>query len=379
MKVTEKSTWFPSSYQESRARFRQALDLVRPHWPNARLAHHPVGGDDNLTLDWMVADALQDKARLLIFTTGEHGIEGYAGSAMLQLFVREPLARLDPHSTGLLLVHAINPWGMEHRRRTNAANIDLNRNFVWDSQAFDPSLNPEYARLTSLLAPQGPVRSLSFSSILFVLKLLGSLIAVGPHTLRKATLLGQYRLPQGIYYGGETWQAETRATMELYRTRIAEYRHIVHLDMHTGYGPRYQMSLVNSYLEPADSAEFVRRFSYPRVVKSDPAEFYSIQGDMIDWVYTLVRNEFPGKRLYSTSFEFGTYGDSTLAVLRSLHATILENQLHWFGASPGAQERIRHSFQELFFPTEAQWREKAVENARRAFEGILRAEGFLTP
>jgi hypothetical protein len=58
---------------------------------------------------------------------------------------------------------------------------------------------------------------------------------------------------------------------------------------------------------------------------------------------------------------------------------ILENQLHWFGASSGAQERIQHDFQELFFPAEAQWREKAVENARRAFEGILGAEGFLAP
>jgi hypothetical protein len=268
---------------------------------------------------------------------------------------------------------------MEHRRRTNAANIDLNRNFVWDASALEPSLNPDYARLTTVLSPQGPIRSLSLSSVLFVLKLLGSLITVGPQTLRKAALLGQYRFPQGIYYGGETWQTETRIIVELYRTRIAEYEHIVHLDMHTGYGPRYQMSLVNSYLEPTDSTEFVKRFSYPWVVKSDPAEFYSIQGDMVDFVYTLVRNEFPGKRLYSTSFEFGTYGDSTLAVLRSLRAMILENQLHWFGASSGAQECIQHDFQELFFPAEAQWREEAVENARRAFEGILGTEGFLAP
>jgi predicted deacylase len=337
------------------------------------LSRHPVGGDENLTIDWMTADALQDKTRLLIFTTGEHGIEGYVGSTILQLFLREYLARLDPRSVGLLLVHAINPWGMEHRRRTNAANVDLNRNF----QAFDPSFNPEYARLAPLLMPQGPIRNLFLSDLVFALRLSVSLIAFGPQTLRKAALLGQYRFPCGIYYGGEAPQEETRTMIELYRTRMREYEHIVHLDMHTGYGPRYQMSLVNSCLEPTDSREFVERFGYPRVVKSDPAEFYSIQGDMVDWVYTLVGNEFPGKRLYSTSFEFGTYGDSMLTALRSLRAMILENQLHWFAASAGVQARIQHDFQELFFPEQDRWREAALTNARRALEGIFRAQDFL--
>ena len=368
---------FPSSYQESRARFRQEFDRVQRLWPNARLNSHPVGGDTSLTIDWMTADALMTQSRLLIFTTGEHGIEGYVGSAMLQLFLREFLARLDPRDTGLLLVHAVNPWGMEHRRRTNAANVDLNRNFCWDSAAFNPSLNPEYARLTPLLMPQGPIRSLFLSDLAFVLRLLWSLIAVGPQTLRKAALLGQYRFPQGIYYGGEAWQEETRTMVELYRTCMREYERILHLDMHTGYGPRYQMSLVNSCLEPTDSRELIERFEYPWVVKTTPDEFYSIQGDMIDWVYTLVKNEFPGQRLYSTSFEFGTYGDSTLAALRSLRASILENQLHWLGASLGAQARVKHDFQELFLPEQERWREAAITNARRALEGILGVEGFL--
>jgi hypothetical protein len=94
-------------------------------------------------------------------------------------------------------------------------------------------------------------------------------------------------------------------------------------------------------------------------------------------VYTLVKNEFPGQRLYSTSFEFGTYGDSTLAALRSLRASILENQLYWLGASPGAQARVKYDFQELFLPEQERWREAAITNARRALEGILGAEGFL--
>ena len=368
---------FPASYEASRERFRQDLALIQRGWPDARLQSHPVGGDENLTIDWITAEPLTSDRKLLIFTTGEHGIEGYAGSALLQLFVEEFLPRLDPHTTGLLIVHAINPWGMKHRRRTNAANVDLNRNFLWDATEFDPSFNPEYARLAPLLNPHGPIRNLSLSSLEFGVRLLWGLLNFGTPTLRKASVLGQYVFPKGIYYGGPTWQEETRLLMDLYRTHINQHEHIVHLDMHTGYGPRYQMSLVNSYLEPTDSAEFSRRFSYPWVVKANPDEFYSIQGDMIDYVYTLVKNEFPGKRLYSTSFEFGTYGSSTAEVLRSLRAKVLENQLNWFGAaSASLREHIQHGFHELFLPQDPLWQEKAVENARRAFDGILRAEGF---
>jgi hypothetical protein len=366
---------FPDSYEQSRARFRHDLALVQRLWPNARLRNHPVGGDENLTIDWIEAEPPANQSNLLMFTTGEHGIEGYVGSAMLQVFIEEYLGRLDPQNTGVLLVHAVNPWGMRHRRRTNAANVDLNRTFLWTADEFDPSFNPDCARLASLLIPQGMIRNLAWSGLRFAVNLLVSMIALGPHKLRRAALLGQYRFPQGIYYGGQTWPEETRTLVELYRAHISKYAHIVHLDMHTGYGPRYQMSLVNSYLEPTDSAEFIRRFAYPWVVKSNPAEFYSIRGDMIDFVYTLVSNEFPGRRLYSTSFEFGTYGSSTAAVLNSLRAKILENQLRWFGVSSQAvRERVEHDFRELFFPTEARWREQALANARRAFEGILRAQ-----
>jgi hypothetical protein len=140
------------------------------------------------------------------------------------------------------------------------------------------------------------------------------------------------------------------------------------------------MSIVNSALEPRDSKDLARQFSYPLVVKSNPSEFYSIQGDMIDHMYTLAQNEFPGQRLYSTTFEFGTLGDSFPAVLRSLRTMILENQAHWFGANNSTvREHIARDFQALYFPQEEQWRVKAAADARQAFEGVLSANGISQP
>jgi len=376
--VAQLSTLFPDSYEESRARFRQNLHRVQSLWPSARLAAHPVDGDEDLTIDWIEADALEEKEKLLALTTGEHGIEGYVGSAMLQLFFEQILPRLEPSSTGLLVVHAINPWGMKHRRRTNGANVDLNRNFVWDRSALDKSSNPDYAKLEPFLNPRGSIRSLWLSNLSFTCGLLWHLLRMGVQSIRGATLLGQYRFPRGIYYGGTSIQEETMVLMELYRQRLREYQHVVLLDMHTGYGPRYQMSLVNSCLEPRKSEELRQQFSYPLVAKSDPAEFYAMQGDMIDYLHTLVRQEFPDKRLYATSFEFGTLGDSLGATVRSLRAMVLENQMHWFGATTQeVRERIERDFAELFFPSEERWRAKAVADARQALRGILGAEGFL--
>ncbi|HUV88060.1 MAG TPA: M14 family metallopeptidase [Anaerolineae bacterium] len=377
------STLFPRDYEESRATFRQDLERVQARWPNARLESHCLAGDEaaaeDLTIDWIHADGLQRQDRLLLFTAGIHGLEAHVGAGIFRLFVQEFLPRLDPSSTGLLFVHAINPWGMQHRRRTNRANVDLNRNFVWDTHLLDRSFNAGYGRLTSLLNPREPVRAVAWESLSFLFRLLWSVASLGLARFRHDALLGQYCFPQGLYYGGAALQEETQVLMGLYRKHIPKYSQVVHLDVHSGYGPRYQMSIVNSAMEPRDSAELARRFSYPLVVKANPDEFYSMRGDMIDYVYTLVYNQFPNVRLYATSFEFGTLGDSIARVFRSLRALVFENRLYWSGArNRSARERVEREFQELFYPQDERWRTRAISDARQAIQGILGAEGYLS-
>jgi hypothetical protein len=376
---------FPRSYDGSRARFRQNLDRIQQFWPNARLVAHRISSEEGLTIDWIEADALESCERLLIFTCGEHGIEAYVGSAVLQVFINEYLQRLPAETTGLLLVHAINPWGMKYRRRVNSRNVDLNRNFIWvdpdrsaDENPYDANANPKYTQISELLNPAKVLHSRIASDMTSAYQLLRSTITLGRRQARDSALLGQYFSPRGLYYGGSNLQEETRVLMNLYRQHLAEYWQVLHLDMHTGYGPRYQMSLVNSALEERDSPWFSRQFDYPLVVKATSEEFYPIQGDMIDCIYRMVIEEFPDKGIYATSFEFGTFGASLLATLRSMRAMILENQLYWYGSSnPGLRDWIKREFEELYLPGEEKWRAKAVLDARQAFDGILRAEGFL--
>jgi hypothetical protein len=377
---------FPTNYNESRVKFRKSLADINKRWPEGRSYNHPLGqaGLEDLTIDWIQAPANDRKKRLLIISTGEHGIEGLIGSAALSVFCEEFQPSLDPADTGLLYMHAINPWGMQHLRRANAYNIDLNRNFLWDPNFFEAKgqdYNAGYARIYNYLNPRGKIKgSLAFTikKITFLLQTMWNLLAHGQEATFTAVVLGQYRFSRGIYYGGHEWAEETRLVMNLYRQTIAEYDQIVHLDMHSGYGPRYQMSIVNSYLEPQSSQEMQFNFTYPLVVKSNPSEFYSMQGDMIDYLYSLIQNEFPKKHYYGASFEFGTFGDTALARLRSLRTMVFENQSYHFGTVDAQTARqIDDEFLELYYPRAQDWREKALFDARQAFDGILKAYRYI--
>ena len=365
---------FPPTYAAARARFRANLGLVPAMWRGARLEIFCVDAAEDVTIDWIAAEPAH-KRKLLVLTTGEHGVEGYVGAAMLQLFIRESLPCLDPTDTGLLLVHAINPWGMKHKRRTNARNVDLNRNFLYNAQP-DPRFNPTYARLARVLLPQARVNAW-LSPAGFAAEFLFASARLGRDAVRRAALLGQYAFPRGLFYGGDAIQAETQTLMGLYRAGLRAYDQIVHLDMHTGYGPRYQMQLVNSALEPRSSRQCAAQFNYPFVAQATASEFYELRGDMIDYLYAVRCEEFPATQLYATSFEFGTLGDSPWHAFRSLQIKTLENQAYWYGASDAARAQIARDFDELYAPRETAWREKAVADALRAFAGILRAEDFL--
>ena len=81
----------------------------------------------------------------VIHCSGTHGIEGYLGSAIQLRFLHElflqqekrlrtnnvhaPPTKNTPVKK-VLLIHAINPYGMRHHRRTNENNVDLNRNVL---------------------------------------------------------------------------------------------------------------------------------------------------------------------------------------------------------------------------------------------------------
>jgi len=368
---------FLETYEASRSRFRENLAVIQEYWPKAQLSQHKITGDEDLTIDWVQSDALETNEKVLILTTAEHGVEGYVGSAMQQRFIDKFLPRLDPRMTGLLLLHSINPWGMKYHRRVNANNVDLNRTFVWKN-SFDKTINPDYDRLLDILRADKPFKNLTLSNLDYYLKLALKVLQMGWPAFKSAFLLGQYRHADGLFYGGEGYQEETKVLIDLYRQAFGAYDQILHLDMHTGYGSRFQMSMVNSMHEKRSSQEFVENFNYPLVVAANPEEFYAIQGDMIDYEYELWQHEFSDKKLFATAFEFGTFGDGFKGKVGMPRAMSFENRLYWQGVDDqNLEQKIKYDFEELFNPSALEWKAKAVQDADRALKGILDVEGYI--
>lgn len=379
----------PPTYEHSRDRFRASLASFLDLWPAARLTSIPtcpersderseersrrVADDPALTIDVITAEAIRARQKRLILTTGLHGIEGYVGAGILQLFTEEFLPRLDPETTGVTVVHPINPYGMKHRQRVNKNNVDLNRNFETDFEK-PQSLNPHYESLAALINPARPLKHPLYEKLAFFWNVAKALPKGASH-IREAALMGQYRVPTGMYFGGFEPQEETRVLQNLFRQHLSGYMQAVVLDIHSGYGPRWQLTLVNPPSAKETASETAARFQIPRVAGTNPEEFYTMHGDMTDFVQSLIESEKVPS--YVGAFEFGTYGDSLWQGIHSLRTTALENCLRHFGGSDAARQWMQREYDELFVPSEVRWWDKAQSDARHYFDRILAAEGFL--
>ncbi|WP_339145924.1 MULTISPECIES: DUF2817 domain-containing protein [unclassified Sutcliffiella] len=80
----------------------------------------------------------------------------------------------------------------------------------------------------------------------------------------------------------------------------------------------------------------------------------------------------PVKKLYSTTFEFGTMGTGLWSSIDSVKRTIMENQLIQKGSNNDTSVEILESrYREMFYPSEQKWRDKAKEDFIQAMEGVL--------
>ena len=372
------SIYFPPTYRDSRTYFRGQLGKIKEIWPSVVLDKYFIDEEKDLSIDWITAEPIKNSEKLVLITTGLHGVEGFIGAAMLDLFIKEYLPVLDPEITGILFVHAVNPWGMANFRRFNRGNVDLNRNFFENPDEFDVVFNESYLKLDRVLNPRRPLRTFWQEDPIFILNVINNLARFGIRSLREAVMYGQQSNPAGLYFTGREYQPETTWVRNLIDTVFTSYGEVLHLDIHTGYGPSDQMSLVASPSESRSSEKLMNEFYYPLVVKADPEEFYSMQGDMIDWIYQYRQSAFPGIKYFGAACEFGTYGDGTLMETKSLRTMIYINQADQQGTiSPEVESRIHAEFVEMYFPNSPTWREKAIMDCRQAFTGVLTAEGYL--
>ena len=351
---------FAADYETSRSMFRKACAEQ-----NGMLKAYPIV--DDCTIDLFYRKGT-DKKKLLFLASGQHGIEGYVGAGLIQCFLREYLPHLD-RSIGVVLVHGMNPWGMKHYRKTNEHNVDLNRNFMMDFTKANGDANPFYLKAEKLFQPARSYRHTFSETMRFVGSTVSLLVKMGMGNIEKAMTLGQFVREKGLYYGGHEDEPATAIMKAVYQEYFTMYEEVIVLDMHTGYGPANHMSIVNSRFEKQSSEDMKKNFQYPDVVKSNAEEFYEIYGDEIDYLY----QTFPEKKLYATTFEFGTLGNDIMGYVKTLKAIVNENQAYFYGTKNDRQKQsIRKAYQKLYQPMNDAFYQAAYPQFVKAMDGILK-------
>ena len=367
---------FFDNYKDVRNNLFERVDALEAENITVHHTSYCVNKDDELYIDNLFVPATKEPTNLIVLTTGVHGMEGYIGSVMLDVFFEEIYPTIKAENTGVLVVANVNPYGMKHYRRYNENNVDLNRNFILDWEDFDLDSNEKYPQVQSFLEPEGKIGNALWHEVGFYLSLGKEAITSGADTISDALLTGQYRSPNGVYYGGNGDEYSTLYLKGVFNDCLDDqygtYENIVHIDIHSGYGPRYNMVIFNSVYETMNESESVEAFGYDHVIAYDSESFYATTGDTTDYFYRLAAQKNTNKTLYSTCFEFGTIGDDFFDTILSLKYTIDENrEFHYPSDNAISKKIVEENYMELFYPTEKAWREKTIEDFKSATTGVL--------
>ena len=306
---------------------------------------------------------------VVIVASGTHGVEGHSGSALQALLLEQ--GHLDGLAPGVavVVVHAVNPYGMAWERRVDHDNVDVNRNFV-DFAAELPT-NPGYEDLREALNPTDDELDLDDDG--WVADVLGYGQEQGMLEMFHAVSGGQYAHPEGVQFGGRapTW---SRTVLEdVWRRHAMGATAVVNLDVHTGLGPcgaltTFQTADEGEAAAQAAAAWFPTTFRSDRTREGDPVQL-GVLGPGMDDVLADVPLVVP------VVLEWGTRDETT--VLAAMRA---DNWLHAHGdpRSP-LGDRIRATVRDAFALDDEGWRgvvaELGVANVRAALDAAAGRPG----
>ena len=372
-------TAFSSSYAQARVKFLEAAATaglaVQSHT-------HPLKGRDGEDLAMDVArDGPLDAQNLLIVSSACHGVEGYCGSGV-QVFALHDAEWLEKArasavgGTAVLYIHALNPYGFSHIRRTTHENVDLNRNF----QDFARPLpdNAGYRELQPLLLPeQWPPDAANESAVS------DFIASQGFAAFQTAVTKGQYEFADGLFYGGSspTWSNHTlRAVLRQHATRA---KHIAWIDLHTGLGPNGHGERIWSGKD--DSKGIARARGWWGGGKQGNAstpitsiyDGSSTSAFLTGLMWHAIAQEAPQADYTGIAMEYGT--EPSLEVILALRAE------HWLNNHPHAPaelaSQIKAQMLKAFYTDTDVWKGQIISQARQAMfqaiDGLNRADASI--
>ena len=362
---------FSSSYLEARVKFLEAA--AASSLPTQSHAHPLKGREgEDLAMDVARAGPLEAE-NLLIVSSACHGVEGYCGSGVQvhALHDSDWLAKARDAGVAVLYIHALNPYGFSHIRRTTHENVDLNRNF----QDFTKSLpdNAAYRELHTLILPeQWPPDAANQAAI-------ADFIATqGPAAYQSAITQGQHEFADGLFYGGNspTWSNQT--VRQVLREHTKSAKHIAWIDLHTGLGASGVGERIWAGRDDAVAVARARTWwggGQNGQAATSITSIYdgsSTSAFLTGLMWHSIYQEAPHAEYTGIALEYGTV--PVLDVVQALRA---EHWLNNHSEAPAAlASQIKSQMMTAFYTDTDLWRGQIISQARQAMfqavDGLLR-------
>ena len=388
-------------YEEARQKFRREAQQR-----NADLFRLPIvvdndGGGELLTTD--IAILKGNRPGFVIHSSGTHGIEGYAGSAIQLALLAEGVLPLSSSSSSeeeeessrptIIFIHAINPYGMKHYRRFNENNVDLNRNAIIRFEEFLQNRDPNIAGYEQFRHFMSPPRAPSawYIMIGWWCTALPLLLQEGYTALKRVLVAGQYHHPEGVFYGGTELQPSISKLLEFLQEKLShssssssssdDDQTMIWIDVHSGLGKFGKDTLI---FEETEKSVSKLRDLFPvaeHIVTADVSDKKAMSGyELTKGIVLncfrkilLVHNMQSGSVTkddtlgnpfsFSSSSEFVTQEFGTQPGILVGRALMLENAIHQHHHDDDDGRLLlgRQFIQSAFYPQSAKWRASIVQ------------------
>jgi hypothetical protein len=358
--------YFSCRYAQARHKF---LEMAAAAGLQCTAHLHPLPGREAeaLAMDVVIDGGLQAENVLLV-SSGCHGVEGFAGSGVQVLALQDQALRKQAQAAGVALVHihALNPFGFSHLRRTTHENVDLNRNFHDFSRPLP--LNQGYRRVHRLLLPdQWPPPAQNEAALFETIQ------AEGVAALQAVVARGQHEYADGLFFGGSQpcW---SNLTLRRVLCDVASHaRRLVWIDLHTGLGPP---GVGERILACEGSAAEQRARSWWGTAVTSVQDGSSASTYATGPMWTAARDECPQAEYTGIALEYGTV--PVLDVLQALRAANwLQAARSRGGERPPEElvEQVSRQMMQAFFIDTDEWKEQVLAQGREVISQAVAGLG----
>ncbi|MEZ5832035.1 MAG: DUF2817 domain-containing protein [Dongiaceae bacterium] len=299
-----------------------------------------------------------DRAALSVI--GTHGIEGFAGSAVLYRWLTEEHRNRRGENLKIVLVHAINPWAFSHKTRTTENNVDLNRNFIRDNVGYERA-NSAYDALAPYLHidPSDARRSLAAYRAYK-----DHLERLGWH-LENEMLEGQGNHPDGLFYAGRKPEWSNILFRRIVAEHLAAAKRIGFIDWHTGVGAFGE--IVYLMFDQANAAEHAAAARWWGRAEQEKSAFKSGSTPKYRGLLShAIRQELPDARIAGAVVEFGTADDYSI-----FRGDCLDRWVRFEGRDDPCAEQFREAYKDIMCPRDLSWRRMVLSEGPAILEKLI--------